>query len=315
MTRQEKRGLADMRAVNRKRRLQKILAARLKPNKKQEDAETPGLVIAVGPGVCTVAIDGETRLCRSEFPVAPGDAVSIRHEKVAVIAPRRTALSRTDPANPNRDRVIAANIEMLVVVAAIEDPPFRPGLIDRYLVAAARGGVQPILCINKIDLCADTEVANPWREMGVPVVLCSTRTGAGIDDVRDLLAGSLAVLAGHSGVGKSSLLNALADETHARTGAVSEHTGKGRQTTTGARLYELRNGARIIDTPGIRELGLGRVTAAELRFAFTDFAAFECRFRDCTHRSEPDCGVRTSVESGAISKARYSSYLRIAGEL
>ena len=315
MTRQEKRGLADMRAANRKRRLQKILAAKSKPNKNQADAETPGLVIAAGPGICTVAIDGETRQCRSELSVAPGDAVSIRHEKVAAIAPRRTALSRTDPANPNRERVIAANIDLLVIVAAIEDPPFRPGLIDRYLVAAARGGVQPILCINKVDLCVDTAVADPWHEMGVPVVFCSTRTGVGINDLRDLLAGSLAVLAGHSGVGKSSLLNALADELHARTGAVSEHTGKGRQTTTSARLYELRNGARIIDTPGIRELGLGRVTPAELRFAFTDFAAFQCRFRDCTHRAEPDCGVRASVESGAVSKARYSSYLRIAGEL
>src|SRR5580698_1803906 len=186
-----------MRAANRKRRLQKILAAKSKPNKKQEDAETPGLVIAVGPGICTVAIDGETRQCRSELPVAPGDAVSIRHEKVAAIAPRRTALSRTDPANPHRERVIAANIDLLVIVAAIEEPPFRPGLIDRYLVAAARGGVQPILCVNKIDLCADTAVAGHvteiWREMGVPVVLCSTRTGLGNDDLRDLLASSLAV--------------------------------------------------------------------------------------------------------------------------
>jgi len=314
MTRQEKRGLADLRAMNRKKRLQKILAAKTKTHKSDE-IETPALVVGVGPGICTVSIDGETRQCRFDIPVAPGDTVSIRHEKVAAIAPRRTTLSRTDPANPNRERVIAANVDTLVIVAAIEDPPFRPGLIDRYLVAAARGGVQPILCINKIDLCADTSVADPWREMGVPVVLCSTKTGAGIGDVRDLLAGSLAVLAGHSGVGKSSLLNALADEARASTGPVSEHTGKGRQTTTSARLYELRNGARIIDTPGIRELGLGRVTPAELRFAFTGFATFQRRFRDCTHRAEPDCGVRASVESGAIAKARYSSYLRIAGDL
>jgi len=318
MTRQEKRGLADLRAMKRKQRLQKILAAKIKPHK-NEEMETPALVVSVGPGVCTVSIDGETRQCRCELSVAPGDAVSIRHEKIAAIATRRTTLSRTDPANPNRERVIAANIEILAIVAAIEDPPFRPGLIDRYLIAAARGGVQPILCINKADLCADIAIAGHaadiWREMGVPVVLCSTRTGAGIGEIRDLLAGSLAVLAGHSGVGKSSLLNALADEVHARTGAVSEHTGKGRQTTTSARLYELRNGARIIDTPGIRELGLGRVTPAELRFAFADFAAFQCRFRDCTHRAEPECGVRASVESGMISQARYRSYLRIAGEL
>lgn len=215
--------------------------------------------------------------------------------------------------------MIAANIEILAIVAAIEDPPFRPGLIDRYLIAAARGGVQPILCINKVDLCADTavagQVADTWREIGVPVVLCSAKTGQGIGDVRDLLAGSLAALAGHSGVGKSSLLNALADEVRARTGAVSEYTGKGRQTTTSVRLYELPNGARIIDTPGVRELGLGRVTPAEIRSAFADFAAFQCRFRDCTHRAEPGCGVRASVESGAIAKARYNAYLRIAGEL
>ena len=300
--------------MNRKRRLQKILAARSKPNK-IEESDTPALVVSVGPGICMVAIDGQTMQCRCELAVAPGDAVSIRHEKVAAVAPRRTALARTDPGNANRERVIAANIDILAIVAAIEDPPFRPGLIDRYLIAAARGGVQPILCINKIDLCSDTAIANPWREMGVPVVLCSTKTGEGIGDVRDLLAGSLAVLAGHSGVGKSSLLNALADELHARTGAVSESTGKGRQTTTSARLYELRNGARIIDTPGIRELGLGRVSLAELRSAFGDFTAFSCRFRDCTHRAEPDCGVRAALDSGAIAKARYGSYLRIAAEM
>ena len=151
--------------------------------------------------------------------------------------------------------------------------------------------------------------------MGIPVVLCSTLTGDGIGEIRDLLAGSLAVLAGHSGVGKSSLLNALADQEHARTGAVNEATRKGRQTTTSAQLYQLRNGARIIDTPGIREFGLGSVTLAELSLAFNDFAEFGCRFGDCTHRSEPGCGVRGAVESGAIAMARYSSYLRIATDL
>src|SRR5207302_4708618 len=112
------------------------------------------------------------------------------------------------------------------------DPPFRPGLVDRYLIVAARGGVQPILCLNKIDLGGNPSVVDVWREMGIPVVLCSTQTGAGVAELRDLLAGSLAVLAGHSGVGKSSLLNALAKERHARTGSVSDLTGKGRQTTT-----------------------------------------------------------------------------------
>jgi ribosome biogenesis GTPase / thiamine phosphate phosphatase len=315
MTRQENRGLADMRAANRKKRLQKILAAKKKPQISNTDIDAGALVIGIGPGLAIIAIDGETRQVRCELPIAPGDRVSIRHEKIAGVSPRRTTLSRTDPANPLRERVIAANIETLVIVASIDDPPFRPGLVDRCLVAAARGGVQPILCLNKIDLGGDASVVDVWREMGVPVVLCSSQTGVGVADLADLLAGSLAVLAGHSGVGKSSLLNALADERSARTGAVSDLTGKGRQTTTSSRLYELRNGARIIDTPGIREFGLGPVTLPELRAAFADLDAFGCRFRDCTHRAEPGCGVRAAVESGAIGKARYNSYLRLAGEL
>jgi ribosome biogenesis GTPase / thiamine phosphate phosphatase len=318
MTRQENRGLADMRAANRKKRLQKILAAKKakqKPPASKLESGRAALVVGVGPGLAMIAIDGETRQVRCDLPVAPGDGVEIRHEKVTAIAPRRTTLARMDPANPYRERVIAANLDTLVIVAAIADPPLRPGLIDRYLVAAARGGVQPILCVNKLDLSGDTSVLALWREMGVPVVLCSTVSGAGVDELRDLLAGSLSVLAGHSGVGKSSLLNALADQRHARTGAVSDLTGKGRQTTTSSRLYELRNGARIIDTPGIREFDLGRVTLPELQAAFAEFEAYTCRFRDCTHRTEPECGVRAAFETGAIAKARYGSYLRLAEEI
>jgi ribosome biogenesis GTPase len=318
MTRQEKRGLADLRAVERKKRLQKILAAKAKSNAAQrlnEGIECSALVIGIGPGVCRVAIDGEIRQCRCELPVAPGDLVSIHQEKVAAIAPRRTRLVRADPANPHRERLIAANIDLLVIVAAIQDPPFRPGLIDRYLVAAARGGVQPILCLNKVDLSTDLPIVDPWREMGVPIAFCSTLTGAGIDDLRGLLAGTLVVLAGHSGVGKSSLLNALSVDAHARTGSVNDATGRGRQTTTSSRLYPLRNGARIIDTPGIREFGLTHMTLQELRTAFADFDSYHCRFRDCTHRTEPECGVRRALDSGEIAKTRYASYLRIAREI
>lgn len=315
MTRQENRGLADLRAMNRKKRLLKFLALKNKPTPRATfEIETSALVIGAGPATCTVAIEGDTRQCRCDLTVAPGDIVSIRHEKVTAIAPRRTTLARTDPANPHRERVIAANIDLVVIVAAIKDPPFRPGLVDRYLIAAARGGVQPVLCINKIDLCADLAITEPWREMGVPIVPCSTLNGVGIDDLRDLLSGSLAVLAGHSGVGKSSLLNALAGESGAPAGAVNERTGKGRHTTTSSQLYRLRNGARIIDTPGIREFGLGRVSLAEATLAFTDFASYNCRFRDCTHRSEPGCGVRLAVESGSIEKTRYRAWLRIADE-
>jgi ribosome biogenesis GTPase len=210
--------------------------------------------------------------------------------------------------------VIAANIDILVIVASMTDPPFRPSLVDRYLVAAARGGIQPILCVTKIDLCGDTRAADVYRDAGVPVVHCSIKDGAGVDEIRGLLAGSLAVFAGHSGVGKSSLLNAVAEENRARTGAVSDGSGKGRHTTTSSKLHHLPNGARIIDTPGIREFGLGAVTQEELREAFPEIAACVCKFRDCLHKSEPGCGVLAAVESGDIARLRYESYLRISVE-
>lgn len=316
MTRQEKRGLADLRATKRHQRTNEILAAKARAKKRagsEEGLETDSLVIGIGPGVCLVSSGGEEQWRRTEMSVVPGDRVAIRHEKVAAIAERRTTLSRNDPANPYRERVIAANIDVLAIAASIADPPFRPGLVDRYLVAAARGGVQPILCVNKVDLCGDTRAADVYREAGVPVVPCSATDGTGMDELRGLLAGSLTVFAGHSGVGKSSLLNALAAE--ARTGLVSKRSGKGRHTTTSSRLYCLRNGARIIDTPGIREFGLGAVTADELRTAFPEFAECGCRFRDCRHREEPGCGVREAVKAGGISRGRFESYLRIEGEL
>jgi ribosome biogenesis GTPase len=304
-TRQEKRAHGDLRHRARKERLQKLLAAKPKPQT-IEAGDVHALVIGVGPGVCTVSERGETRLIRCPIPVAPGDLVTIRHERVASVAPRGTILSRLDPANPRRERVIAANIDLLVVVASITNPPLRPGLIDRYLIAAARGGIQPLLCVNKIDLMDDTVTSELYR---VPIICCSARTGQGIDDLRYLLAGSLSVLAGHSGVGKSSILNALADTNHARTGRVSDETGKGRHTTSASHLYELGNGARIIDTPGIREFGLGRVTIDELQQAFPEFAGQGCRFKDCSHIHEPGCRVR---DAGC---ARYASYLRISSDL
>lgn len=246
--------MADIRAMKRHERTNAILAGKAKKkNRKNDSVEANALVIGIGPRVCFVTDGTEPRLCHTEMSVAPGDRVAIRHEKVAAIAERRTTLSRTDPANPHRERVIAANLDVAVIVAAISDPPFRAGLVDRYLIAAARGGVQPVLCITKIDLADPRGAAELYRSAGVPVVCCSIADGRGIDELRALLAGNLAAFVGHSGVGKSSLLNVLGSEEYARTGAVSAGTGKGRHTTSSSKLYELRDGARIIDTPGIRE--------------------------------------------------------------
>jgi ribosome biogenesis GTPase len=224
------------------------------------------------------------------------------NDSVCGIAPRRTILTRTDPVNERRERVIVANVDRMVIVAAITNPPLRTGLIDRYMIAAARAGIQAILCINKLDLSTDTSAVAGYA---LPIVRCSTKTGQGIDELRDWLAGSVAVLTGHSGVGKSSLLNSLSEEDQARVGLLSEETGKGRHTTTASRLYRLKNGARIIDTPGIREFGLGPVTLDELKAAFPEFSGARCRFNDCTHNAEPDCAIR---EAGG---PRYEAWLRL----
>jgi ribosome small subunit-dependent GTPase A len=282
-------------------RLQKLLAAQAKP-KATEAGEVNALVIGIGPGICTVDVDGLVRHVRCEIPVVPGDEVSVMNDGVSGIAPRRTILTRTDPMNERKERVIVANVDRMVIVAAVTNPPLRTGLIDRYMIAAARGGIQPILCVNKLDLSEDTTAVESYE---IPIIRCSTKTGEGIDELRDLLAGSMAALVGHSGVGKSSLLNALTGEDQARVGALNEDTGKGTHTTTASRLYHLKNGARIIDTPGIREFGLGPVSVEELKAAFPEFIGSGCRFKDCTHKEEPDCAIRSA------GGPRYEAWLRL----
>jgi ribosome biogenesis GTPase len=288
MNRQEKRGLADMRHRDREKRLQKLLAAKKKPQIHPAEGSDYATVINSSRGLCTIFDGNAERLVRCDLQVAPGDEIAVRHEKVVAVAPRRAVLTRTDPGNPHRRLIIAANIDLLLIVATLVDPPFRPGLVDRYLIAAAREGIQPLLCFNKSDLGGDATLAEIFP---IPKLRCSAVTGQGIEDLRDLIAGNTAVLAGHSGVGKSSLLNALTGELRAETGEVALHTGKGRHTTTASRLYVLPNGGRIIDTPGIREFGLGEITRAELDAAFPEFDASGCRFSDCSHRAEPGCAM------------------------
>ena len=282
-------------------RRERLVAAQARPIA-TEPGEQNALVIGIGPGLCSVEIEGSIHHVRCQIPVVPGDEVIVLNGGVCGIKPRRTILTRTDPVNERSERVIVANVDHMVIVTAIANPPLRTGLIDRYMIAAARGGIQPILCINKFDLSTDTSAVAGYE---IPVVCCSTKSGEGIAELRDRLAGSVAVLTGHSGVGKSSLLNALTEESQARVGDLSEDTGKGRHTTTASRLYLLKNGARIIDTPGIRQFGLGPVTLAELKAAFPEFTAEGCRFKDCTHKMEPGCVIR---DTGGL---RYEAWLRL----
>jgi len=282
----------------------------------RESVLSPGFVAETGPGFCDVLCGSERIRCRHSVDVAIGDQVlfSPTRRRIEQILPRRTALSRADPHNPHLERVIAANVDVVVNVVSLKTPPLRPGLIDRYLIAIGKSGAEPLICANKVDLLISPEELDPLRpyqDAGIPVILCSAATGAGLDSLSAALAGKLCVFAGHSGVGKSSLLNALDPRLDIATGTVSEGNEKGRHTTTSSALYRLPNGATVIDTPGIREFGLWDVAPADLRRYYQEFGACRCAFSDCTHTHEPECGVKEALERGVISKPRYESYLRI----
>jgi ribosome biogenesis GTPase / thiamine phosphate phosphatase len=200
-------------------------------------------------------------------------------------------------------------------------PPLRPGLIDRYLVAAQRGGAETLVCVNKVDLLGDEEMTGArellavYETLGLKIIWMSAVTGAGVDELRAALRARTAVFVGHSGVGKSSTINALGPELEIKTAEVHK-MGAGRHTTTGSALYNLGEETLIIDTPGIREFGLWQLEKSSLRWYFPEFAeaADFCRYTDCTHTHEPVCGVKEAVLEGTIPAARYETYSRLYQE-
>lgn len=292
-----------------------------------------GTVVSLQKKRCHAAIEAAIVSCwlpaeiaaRQRSAIAVGDEVVIERKGedrvIQSVLPRRTTLSRPDPFSPEEERVVAANVDVVVQVSAAKHPPLRLGLIDRYLVAIERGGAQPALCVTKIDLVEPGErisleaSLSEYRDLGIPIVYCSIRTGQGIEDLRQLVSGRTAVLVGHSGVGKSSLLNALDDRLQLATGALHKEGSAGRHTTSRSNLFEFADGTRLIDTPGIREFGLWEMDPRSLGSYFPELAEYstDCRFRDCTHLHEPDCAVRDAAERGEIP--RFSRYVRLAEEL
>ncbi|GMW02892.1 MAG: hypothetical protein AMXMBFR84_40280 [Candidatus Hydrogenedentota bacterium] len=291
--------------------------------------ETNALVISPYGLLAFVERNGEEQLCRVDDRLtdgrrsilAPGDLVCVveRGDESFVEAVRtRTSKISRPYGSGGREKTLAANIDTAVIVAAAAEPAFRPGLVDRYLIASAIGGVQPVLCVNKMDLVdIEPPEVGIYRELGIEVVNTCCKSGMGLDTLRTTLFGKTVVLTGHSGVGKSSLLNALDPALEIETQDVSRHTQKGRHTTTSSRLYSLNSTTRIIDTPGIRQMGLWNVEPEQVNRYFHEIAeaGVACKFRDCTHTHEPACAVREAVASGAVTDARYRSYLRIRESL
>jgi ribosome biogenesis GTPase len=292
-----------------------------------------GQVIQLGSGCCKVQKDGETIECRlqkdliqaQKTGIAVGDAVFFKKTDseaglVLSISPRKTVLSRPDPHNPHLQRIIAANADFAVILTSFRDPPFRPGLVDRFLIALGQSNIRPILVVNKIDLLEtkddlETELAGiePYEGIGIPIFTVSARTGEGIDRLVAALEGKLGVVLGHSGVGKSSFINCLKPTKVLATNGIRQSDRKGRHTTTGAELLETGSGIRIIDTPGIREFGLWDMDMPTIQQGFREFSSFAetCRFRDCSHTHEGDCGVKEAVRQRKIHPLRYRSYCRI----
>jgi ribosome biogenesis GTPase len=231
------------------------------------------------------------------------------------ILPRTSKISRPGPGERHaKELILAANVDLLVVTVAAAQPAFNPRFLDRYLAVAERFGLEALICINKCDLQPEVPLEAAYLEsIGYDRVSCSAETGEGLEELRVKLRGRLSVLSGPSGAGKSSLICALVPGADPRVGEVRESDGKGRHTTTTSHLYATDDGVRIIDTPGLRELGLWDVEAREVAEMWKDFRPYlgKCRFTDCAHRTEPDCAVRAAVDAGAIPEFRLVSYYRV----
>ncbi len=287
------------------------------------EQERRGLVLATGRNSAWVAIDGEPRVVLAQlrrmtgkrFMPVPGDAVTVRpladgEAVIERIEPRAFALERY--TERGRTKTMAANIDSIAIVTSLTHPQPRLETLDQLLAFCERQGVGAVTIFTKPDL-SDVETAERltgiYAALGYETILVNPKSGDNLDALRAGLRGRRALLAGGSGVGKSTIFRALGGE--AVVGEVSRF-GLGRQTTTTARLYRM-DGGFLIDSPGIAAFGLGPIAPSELAHAFREMRepARRCRFADCTHRSEPDCAVREAIETGTIAPSRYASYIRI----
>lgn len=301
-----------------------------------------GLVLEVHRRTCEVRLDKTntvTAMYRAtttkelgEFP-AVGDRVllgqvndgeddgsGVGSQKYCVVRvlPRKSELKRPGPRDSfYKQQTLAANIDQVLIVASVTQPEFNYGFADRFLLAANLNNLPFIMVLTKMDLLGDSpmpEAIKDFISIVDKVIPVSIKTGEGLEELRKELEGKSSVFSGQSGVGKSSLINALVPDAELRTGEVRERDGKGRHTTTSSSLFDFPGGGCVIDTPGIRSIGLMDMepdTLAKIFPGFFEGDLFTCKYSNCKHLKEPGCSVREAVENGTLSRARYQSYLRI----
>lgn len=293
------------------------------------DAPEPGLVISrFGQHADVEDQHGNIVRCnlrRTISSLVTGDKVVWRRAKqatggldgvVEAVAERHSVLLRPDFYDGLKP--VAANIDLMIIVSAVL-PALSFNIIDRYLVAAEITRIKPLLVINKIDLLTKSQLSELeqqmllYRQIGYNFLLVSSKSGTGMAELQALLHNGTSIFVGQSGVGKSSLMNALLPGLNAATQEVSEVSGLGQHTTTVSRLYHLSAQGIVIDSPGIREFALWHLTPEEVTEGFTEFSPWlgRCKFRDCKHITDPGCALQHAVETGEISQQRYDSYLRI----
>ena len=262
----------------------------------------------------------------STNPIAVGDEVEIETDEgpestvsITTIYPRRNYINRQAPSQRRHHHIVAANLDQSLLFATLKDPKTSQGFIDRFLVTCEAYHVPAILVFNKTDVYRkkEQEMLDAWTDIysgiGYKVIAMSVKENKGIDEVKELLKGRITLLSGHSGVGKSSFINVLFPHMDLRTQEVSGWSGKGLHTTTFAEMFDLAGGGRIIDTPGIRELGLVNISQQELSHYFPEMRELvpQCQFNNCLHTNEPGCAVKQAVADGLISEDRYVSYYKI----
>lgn len=266
----------------------------------------------------------------STNPIAVGDVVDFDLENetedsviITKIHDRRNYISRQSPRQKHQHHIVAANLDQSLLLATVKEPRTSGGFIDRFLVACEMYHVPPILLFNKLDLYKEKDIAQLeafdeiYSAIGYQVLAMSIRQNTGIDEVKALLGGSVTLISGHSGVGKSTFINAVIPGVVIKTQDVSGWSGKGQHTTTFAEMYDLPFGGKIIDTPGMREFGLVDVERQELSGYFPEMRQRlnHCQFNNCLHINEPGCAIKEAVAEGGISEDRYVSYYNILESL